>query len=338
MIEMLNNDEDVPTPSVALSIPLNSATHNLDGAAAFDISKSWSVSDSIRVIRKSPYTIDVEVDVYNFGLADSYATVVLLIHYLEDFASANFALKALLVDLLDSVEVPAVTAFGPGSNTAIFSDVTLPVRNIEITHVYAVAFDPLFDPLPDEISGLLRLEVDFADNPSRLTRHVGVREVFSEGLSLGKTGAPPEAAFFLDKSLNDKGGPQWFWGLVNYTISPPDVALISYPDQLAFLNLYIRQSKDYVSIDNLQDFIRRPVKCPARFFDVGGVTFGSSSDFIENKWFGNLNSISSEQFHANVSIEGKKSGWGNTVDVSYKIYSQPKGDYLGDLEVRFLRR
>ena len=328
-------EETVPV-GVHLSIPLNATTHNLNGSARFDIDRSWSDSAAISINKVADDVIDVSVDVYNLGIVESAAFVNIVVHYFPSFLPSGgkfIELHALLVEQTTSLIVPAATPVSAGHAVAVVKGIKLPVPFISVSHVYAIAYDPIFDPPSAQTADLLALTAPLAQNPARLTRQVACKNVsFLRNSNLTKP-------FALEKVPDPPGfATEWQWMFLSYTWLA-DLIPISIPPGLGAVHLtIIRGFGPHFLVENihqkLSDFILVPPFVSNLDDDI---TLGDG-DLAKRTWYADLNNLGGEQFHGTATIDGAVSGKGDVVNVTCPIYTKATGDKKGEIVLRFLMR
>lgn len=325
----LHQDDKQQPFGVILSIPLAPQAHNLDGDARYDISRSWSLSEAIRFERKTYHSLDIEVDVFNLGGVESYGIVNIVLHYYEKHSSTGISQRAWMVPEETYITIPAADTSAMGKATAIIRDIQLPFELSQLTHIYAVAFDPLFDPLPSTVIDLVSLATRLEENPARVTRHVAC-------LSVGwllKTKPSPFSVYTKTVNLPDGTQRRW-WEVDNHSGSVVDVVPISFPPNLSDVNIYFtsRPSKK-ASIASAETKIDRILCSPVRISDLTNISI-SDDPTLKCKWFGNLNSIVADEYSGEANPQGSVS----LVDLTYRVYNNKQGDFIGLAKLRVLPR
>jgi hypothetical protein len=174
-----NNDEgDDRIPAVLLSVPLDENNHVVDSAPRYDVTKSWSLSESIRVLILGN-SLEIEVDIFNLGLDISFATVEVVLWYREDLPE-SYSWTSERHEIQYGLLVPAATPLGPGRTRS--KKVSLPLRSgLTLTHIYGIAYDQLLDKPDSSAAALLSNAPDFSWNPARYSRQVGCLNVSGLG-------------------------------------------------------------------------------------------------------------------------------------------------------------
>jgi hypothetical protein len=210
------NFSDEPAVGVVLSVPLDPDSHVLNGAPAFDYSRSWSTSSAIH-LRKNAASYTVSVDVYNLGLTAGLVFVDLVLWYVLADGTR------LSVTTRHAGNLPILGARPGGVAPMITtpeSPIIIPVGQ-RLTHVYAVAYDPFFDKPDRWASALMSASVpDFKSNAARQSRQVGCLNVFY---------AENKYAFELEwifKGDTEHSNPM----IYNRTNAPPDVCVTKATD------------------------------------------------------------------------------------------------------------
>ena len=144
-----------------------------------DYSTSWSRSDAIVATRRGPDTWEVAVTVYNLGDVDGYASVDVIVWYVDG------AGERVAVPLPVSRNLP-VPATPPGLAPQRVTTRAVGFRSpaaFAITHLHAIAYDPVFDPLDSVAKRLLQdaadNTVDYSYHAARRSRQVGCRTVLN---------------------------------------------------------------------------------------------------------------------------------------------------------------
>ncbi|WP_157632957.1 hypothetical protein [Hoeflea sp. 108] len=165
--------QEAPVSGVILSIPPSPQSHNLGGIGVHDTSRSWSTSNSIRV-KKASSGWEVSVVVYNLGMTEGLVCVEAVFWTLRKDGMRSSFKKSLALNVF--IEGNAPGTYAPTIQTDWILIETPPDE--EITHIYALAYDPMFDWMDAAAVKLMADAVpDFSTNAARASRQIGCLNV-----------------------------------------------------------------------------------------------------------------------------------------------------------------
>lgn len=186
-LETRQSDEPITT-GVLLSIPLDEKTHVLNEQPRSDVSQSWSTSTMIVLTQRAARAWGIVVRVLNLGDTTAYAYVDLVVWLLE----RDGRRRAEHISIGRNVQIPGTA---PGVAPTVLETTTYLYHtpaSCEVTHFYAVAHDPVFDPLQDAAQRLVQDAlagvVDYSYHPARMSRQVACRTVPGRGALMVKPG------------------------------------------------------------------------------------------------------------------------------------------------------
>jgi hypothetical protein len=158
-------------------------------------------------LKKEPDGYSVSVDVYNLGLTAGWVFVDLVLWYVEGSVERRSS----------GTVQHASNLFLPGARPGgIAAMITTPESKVSVpggqrlTHVYAVAYDPIFDKLDAFASTLLRATTpNFQSNAARQSRQVGCLNVFyaEKGYAFGLKWIHRVPGHLSPAPDNDTGAP-----------------------------------------------------------------------------------------------------------------------------------
>jgi hypothetical protein len=311
-----------------LSIPLDPNNHILDGSYAFDATRSYSTSSSIHLVQHGG-SYQVSISVYNLGATEALVYIDLVLW----FINAARARKAVTVRHEYNLTIDGRR---PGRPPPM---ITTPLKDIpslpnyELTHIYAVAYDPMFDRPDAEANALLVGNIpDFGSNPARLSRHVGCLNVYFAQNGYGLD---------LRWARRDEGFPAVNPFIHNRSLAPVDFAV---------LNLSGAHSRTALWNEHLRLEVVHDLRYAAQIKSFGEASGEMACDLVLISQHPDCDPTCSPSdptktvgqiigwIHDGVFIEGSHEGTGNIIDIKDLPINLPWRAGQATVTIRLLLR